>query len=181
MLQNYSRWGVLRVFFDDPNPKEGFTIRWISKEIGLSQPSVKLHLDELSKTGQYGYPLVMREKGRTYPTYWANRASEFFRFYKKIDMIFRIRESGLLDLLSSRCDPDCIILFGSASRGEDLMGSDIDIFVASEEKKLELGRHEKGLKRKISLHFSGNFSGLPDELKNNIINGIMLQGYLKVF
>ncbi|MFH1364695.1 MAG: nucleotidyltransferase domain-containing protein [Candidatus Aenigmatarchaeota archaeon] len=180
MIQNYSRWRVLQVFFDDPVPKEGFTIRWISRHIGLAPTSVKLHLDELSREDD-GYPLVTRSEGRSYATYRANRNNEAFRFYKKMDMIVRIRESGLLEFLSYKCSPSSVILFGSAARGEDVMGSDIDIFVESVEKHLDLKEYENKLKRPISLHFSESLNKFPKELRNNIINGIILEGYLKVF
>lgn len=181
MIQKYSAWRVLRVFFDDPAPREGFTIRWISKQVGLAPTSVKLHLDELSREREHGYPLVTRSRGISYPVYWPNRTSELFRFYKKIDMIFRLEESGLLELISEQCSPDAIILFGSAARGEDVKESDIDLFVASGERELHLKKYENILKRRISLHFSSNFSKFPEELRNNIINGTVLRGYLKVF
>ncbi|MBI2675713.1 MAG: nucleotidyltransferase domain-containing protein [Candidatus Aenigmarchaeota archaeon] len=181
MIQNYSVWLVLRPFFDDPNPKEGFTIRWVSREIGLSSTSVMLHLDKLSKEGEYGYPLVIRSKGRIYPTYWANRASNLFRFYKKMDIIFRLEESGFLRMLEERCSPDAIVLFGSAARGEDVAGSDVDILIVSQEKKLDMKKYESVLKRGISLHFCENFRKMPKELKNNIINGVILRGYIRVF
>jgi len=181
MIQNYSIWRVLSVFFDDPIPDDGFTIRWVSRHIGLAPTSVKLHLEELSKEGPEGYPLVQRSKGRSYPVYRANRNSELFRFYKKMDMLFRIRESGLVDFISDRCSPDSIILFGSASRGEDVLGSDVDIFVESKEKRIDLKRYEKALKRSINIHFSESLLKLPKELRNNIINGVRIDGYLKVF
>ena len=181
MIQRYSIWRVLQVFFDDPAPREGFTIRWISKQIGLAPTSVKLHLDELSREGGPGYPLVTKSKGISYPAYWPNRTSELFRFYKRMDMIFRLEESGVLEAISEKCSPDVIVLFGSAARGEDVKGSDIDFFVASGERKLELRKHEDVLKRKISLHFSSTLNKLPKELRNNIINGVVLRGYLKVF
>jgi predicted nucleotidyltransferase len=181
MIQNYTIWRILQVFFDDPNPREGFTIRWISKELNLAPTSVKLHLDRLSKETGYGYPLVVRSGGRSYPTYWANRESELFRFYRKMDVIFRVEESGLPDFLMDKCSSNAIILFGSASRGEDIKGSDIDIFIESREKELDLEKYENMLKRNISLLFSEKFGSLPKELRNNIINGIILRGYLKVF
>jgi predicted nucleotidyltransferase len=174
-------WSVLRVFFDDPDPREGFTVRWISRQIDLSPPSVKLHLDELSKPGSDGSALVTKMGGRIYPAYWPNRRNSTFRFFKKMDMLFRLEECGLLDFLESKCSPDAIVLFGSAAKGEDVMGSDIDLFVHSPEKSLELKRYESALKRKISLHFSPDLGKLPKELKNNVINGIILKGYLKVF
>ncbi len=181
MIQNYSRWKVLQVFFDDPNPKEGFTIRWISKHIDLASTSVKLHLDALSKEGKYGYPLVIRSKGVSYPTYWANSASELFRFYKKMDMLFRLEESKLLQFLSEKFHPRAVVLFGTASRGEDVRDSDVDIFLLAKEGKAELAKYEQFLKRKVELHFSDDINKVPKELRNNIINGTLLRGYLKVF
>ena len=47
--------------------------------------------------------------------------------------------------------------------------------------KGDLERFEKSLNRKISLHFSDNFNKLPKELRNNIINGVRLAGYLEAF
>ena len=169
------------MFFDDPNPREGFTIRWISNHIRLAQPSVKLHLDELSKNKWAGGPLVSKSRGRSYPVYFPNRENEVFRFYKKMDMLFRLEESGLLDLLAEKLSPDCIVLFGSAARGEDVKESDVDIFLIAKEEEIDLEKYETALKRKISLHFSPDFNKLPKELRNNIINGIMLRRYLKVF
>ena len=77
--------------------------------------------------------------------------------------------------------PDVIILFGSASKGEDIMESDIDLFLISRERELDILDFETKLKRNISLLFSENFGELSNELKNNIINGVILKGYLKVF
>ena len=74
-----------------------------------------------------------------------------------------------------------IILFGSASNGDDVEGSDIDVFIQAPEKKLNLLQYEKKLNREINLLFEENFSRLSKELKNNVINGIILKGYLKVF
>jgi len=53
--------------------------------------------------------------------------------------------------------------------------------VQAEEKKLNLAKYEKLLNRKITLFFEENFSRLSKELKNNILNGIVLKGYIKVF
>ena len=176
MIQNYSKWKVLRIFFDDPNPKEGFTIRWIAKQIKLAPTSVKLHLDALVGEG-----FVTKAEGRVYETYWPNREQQLFRFYKKIDMLVRLEESKLLEYIWDECTPKAVILFGSVIRGEDDQMSDIDLFVLAKERTLALEKYERGLKRKIQLHFSDNFQKLPKELKNNIVNGIIVRGYMKVF
>ena len=176
MIQNYSRWKVLRIFFDDPNPQEGFTIRWISKQIQLAPTSVKLHLDALVEEG-----FVIKSDGRSYETYWANRENPVFRFYKKIDIQMRLEESKVIEYVFEECNATVIILFGSAARGEDDRMSDLDIFVLAKEKIISLHTYEKQLKRKIQLHFSDHFQKLPKELRNNILNGIIMKGYLKVF
>lgn len=132
MIQKYGIWRVLRVFFDDPQARDGFTIRYISKKAGLATTSVRLHLEELCKEGQEGYPLVIKGKGISYPTYRANRESGLFRFYRRMDTLFRMEESGLLDKLWDELSPKAIVLFGSASRGEDVKESDVDIFILGE-------------------------------------------------
>ncbi|MCK5234432.1 MAG: nucleotidyltransferase domain-containing protein [Candidatus Aenigmarchaeota archaeon] len=179
MLQKYNRWNVLKVFFDNPNPKgAGFQLREIGRATDLAPTSVKKYLEDLLKED-----LIIKSKHRIhqYPVYWANRASEKFRSLKKMDMIFNIQNSGLIIYLQEKCMPDTIILFGSASRGEDLKDSDIDLFLLCKETKLNLEPYEQQLKRKINIFYCNNFGTLSEELKNNIINGVVLSGYLKVF
>lgn len=179
MLQNYNKWKVLRVFFENPMPKDaGFQLREISRITSLATTSVKLYLNELIKDG-----LVISTKHRifTYPVYWGNIDSVEFRFLKKIDTILTIRESGLIEHLEDQAMPDVIILFGSASKGEDLKESDIDLFLLCGERRIDLSFFENKIKKKISILFSENFGELSNELKNNILNGVILKGYLKVF
>jgi predicted nucleotidyltransferase len=151
-------------------------MRELSRNTNIAQPSVINHLKSLMKD-----KLVLKEKSGIYPSYKANRDFEQFKTYKKTDLINKLDESGLIDDIYSSCLPDVIILFGSASKGEDIEESDIDLFVLAPKKKLELSKYEKKLNRKISLFFEESFSKLNNELKNNIINGIILKGYLKVF
>jgi len=151
-------------------------MREISRRIKLAQPSTINHLKELVKED-----LIIKEKKGIYPTFRASRENEIFKIYKKNDLILKMKQSGLLDYIYDSCIPNSIILFGSASKGEDTEESDIDLFIQSSEKKLNLDKYEKIFNRKISLFFEENFSRLHNELKNNIINGIILKGYLKVF
>jgi len=178
MLQNYNKYKVLKIFFDDPSPKGiGFQLREISRKVKIAPTSVKKYLNELEKEG-----FIIKTKHRIYgyPIYHANRDEEF-KFYKKIDMLISIRTNGVLDYLYKECMPDVIILFGSATRGEDLRDSDVDLFLLCKERKLDLKDFENKLKRKINIFFAEDFNSLSDELKNNILNGIVIKGYLKVF
>ena len=177
MLAKDNRSKVLKIFFDDPLPK-GFQLREISRNISLAPKSVKKYLDELEKAN-----LIVKEKHRIhkYPIYHANRDNEYFKFLKKLDIIKEIKESGLLDFLEENCLPNVISLFGSASKGEDIKDSDIDLFLMCKEMKLDLKKFEAKLSRGINIFFSNNFNKLSQELKNNILNGVILKGYLKVF
>jgi len=179
MLQKYNRWKVLAVFFDNPRPEgSGFQLREISRITGIAPPSVKKYLDEFVDEKLI---IAMSHRVQGYPIYWANRENERFRLFKKMNTILSIHDSGLLNYLNDECTPGAVILFGSASRGEDLLESDIDLFLLCSETKLNLGRYEKALKRKINLLFSKDIKSLSSELKNNILNGVILSGYLTVF
>ena len=179
MLQKDNRYKLLRVFFDDPLPKGiGFQLRELSRKVNVAPPSVKNYLKEFEKEG-----LIIKVKHRihNYPVYYANRDNENFKFLKKLDTVMKIKESGLIEYLSENCMPDAIMLFGSCANGEDLKDSDVDLFVLSKEEKLSMGKFEKNLGKKINFLFSDSFDKLSKELRNNIINGIMLKGYLKAF
>ena len=178
MLKKDNIYRVLEVFFDDPLPiGSGFQLREISRKINLAPKSVKLYLVELEREN-----LIIKKEHRIhkYPVYYANRDEDYFKFLKRMDIIKLIKESGLLDYLYEKCMPDVIILFGSASKGEDIKGSDIDIYLQSNRKKLDLGKYEKELKRNINIFFERGFEKLSEELKKNIINGDKLKGYLNI-
>ena len=151
-------------------------MRELSRIVKIAQPSVINHLKALVKEN-----LVIKEKKGIYPTFRANREDETFKIYKKMDLLLRLKQTGLLDSIQDSCMPNVIILFGSAAKGEDIEESDLDIFVQSPQKKLALEKYEKLLNRKTALFFEENFSKLSKELKNNILNGIILRGYIKIF
>lgn len=174
MIEKYSRYRILQEFFDFP--RKDFQMRELSRNTKLAQPSVMNHLKTLTKE-----ELIIREKKGIYPTYRANRENELFRIYKKVDLILKMQKIGLISEIYDLCIPHSIILFGSASKGEDIEESDIDLFIHSPRKKINLKKYEKLLTRNISLFFEEDFSKLNNELKNNILNGIILKGYLKVF
>ena len=75
-----------------------------------------------------------------------------------------------------------IILFGSFSRGEDIEESDIDIYIETHsKKKISLKKFESSLNRNIQLFKHKSIHQIRNkDLANNIINGIVLSGYLEV-
>jgi predicted nucleotidyltransferase len=141
----------------------------------LGMPSVKNHVEKLERQG-----FIKREKKGVYGSY-VSTMSEKFKIYKRNDILLRLYESGFVNFLTDNFVPDAVVLFGSASRGEDVESSDIDLLVIAKEKEVDLKAFEDKLRRKIVLHFEKNVSNIPKELLNNIINGIVIYGYLKVF
>lgn len=179
MWKKYNKYRVLKPFFDNPHPKGiGFQLRELSRILKLAPKSVSIYLKDLEKDG-----MVLKAKHRIhgYPVYYANTENEFFKLYKRMDMVASIHESGLIDYLEDKIMPESIILFGSAARGEDNAESDLDIFIEAKENDIDIEKFERILKRRINLLFSQKFKALSNELKNNIINGIKLGGYLKAY
>jgi len=138
-------------------------------------PSVRNHVKKLEKEG-----FVKREKTGVYESYIASK-NELFKVYKRNDILLRLQESGLVSFLADRFVPDAMVLFGSASRGEDVEESDIDLLVMAKEKSVDVRKFQNTLKRRIALHLEQKVSDIPRDFLNNIINGIVVYGYLEVF
>jgi predicted nucleotidyltransferase len=177
MWDNLAKYRVLKVFFDDPLTQD-FQLREISRKAKLAPLSVKRYLLELEKE-----KLIVRREHRAnnYPVYAANRDEDVFKRAKKLDNVRRLYQCGLVDHLDSLTLPNCIVLFGSQVRGEDTAESDIDLFLESEEALPELEKYERILNRKISLHYLEDFGKLQEGLKSNILNGIVLKGYINPY
>jgi len=174
MLSDYNKWNVLTVFFNDPLKE--FGLRELSRKAKLAPKSVNNYLKELIKK-----ELVILRREDKRPFYKANRDNKEFIFYKKTNNQLILQSTGLIDYIYDQCLPDVIILFGSFSKGEDIKTSDVDIYIQCNEKHIKLDKYEKIIERKINLFFSPSFNKLSNELKNNLLNGIIAKGFLKVF
>lgn len=174
MLGNYNKYKALKVFFY--NSTDSLRLREISRMAGISPPSVMQYLKEFEEKG-----LIRKYIKRKVPFYQANRDSEDFREYSRISIIFEIHNSGLIDYLWEKLAPDAIVLYGSCAKGECTEESDIDIFIVGNEHKIDLVQYEKKIGRKVHLLFGSSPKNISRELINNLINGIVLKGYLKVF
>lgn len=106
-----------------------------------------------------------------------NRDSQKILQLKRIENLKSIYSSGLLEFLEDNLPGATIILFGSYSRGEDTITSDIDVaIIGRSEKSLELKSFENTLERRINLNFYISFDKINKELKENLCNGIVLAG-----
>jgi len=176
MLQISSIQQTAEIFFLNPSKKQ--YLMDISRSISLAHTSVKKNLDQLLKLGLINESIEKRGK-RKFPFYRANLENKTFREYKMIYNLSSLLDSGIINYIEETLMPKSIVLFGSYRRGEDIETSDIDIFVECNADKLDLVLFEKKLDRKIQLHFREKFESYTTELKNNIINGIVLRGFLE--
>ncbi len=176
MLQKSSMLRTAEIFFVNPTKKK--YLMDISRNIGLAHTSVKKNLDKLVKLGLV-IESVEKKGARKFPLYQANIDNRLFKERKMIYNLSSLLESGAIRFIEEKLMPKSIIVFGSYQRGEDTENSDIDIFVECKEEELNLNKFEKKLDRNIQLHFKENFALYPKELKNNIINGTVLSGFLE--
>jgi predicted nucleotidyltransferase len=176
MLQKSNVTKTVEVFFIHPHKR--YYLTGMSRSIGLAHTSVKRNLDKLIRQGLI-VALIEKRGKRNFPFYVANSDSKIFRRHKAIYNLSSIIDSGIIEFIEEKLSPKSIVLFGSYQRGEDAEESDIDLFVECGKEELNLAAFEKKLKRKIQLHFKENFVLYPKELKNSIINGIALSGFLE--
>ena len=172
---------IISLFIEDPNKE--FHVREVAKIAHLSPTTASKYLSMLCKEG-----LLESRKMSNHIMYHAAYSSEGYKRIKRSHNLNVLHDSGLINHLVDKLnEPEAIVLFGSFLRGEDIPSSDIDLFVVGHAKKdLDLGRFEARLKRKVQLfiHPRKDISLMKrknKELLNNIINGLVVYGYLEVF
>ena len=164
---------ILELFIEFP--AKDFSVRGLARNLKLSHATVLKYIVDLEKLS-----LIKKKEATLYPTYFANTESQKYKFYKRNGLVFKINESGLIEYLQKETLPSTVILFGSGAKATFTEKSDIDIFVEANETKLDLTKYEKKLNRKINLLFEQNINNLSKELRNNIINGVVLYGFIKI-
>jgi len=161
------------LFIEKPN--KDFSARGIARILKLNHATVLKYLKNLLEL-----ELIKKKEETLYPTYYANTENADYRFYKKNYIISKIKESGLIDFIQEQTLASSIILFGSCAKGVFTEKSDIDIFIESKEKELNIKKYEKKIGKKINLLFEPDINNLSKELRNNIINGRILYGSIKI-
>jgi len=164
---------ILELFIEFPT--KDFSARGIARQLKLSHATILKYIAYLEKLR-----FIKKKESTLYPTYFANTESQKYKFYKRNWLVFKINKSGLIDYIQKETLPSSIVLFGSGAKATITEKSDIDIFVEANETKLNLSKYEKKLHRKINLLFEQNINNLSKELRNNIINGVILYGFIKI-
>lgn len=155
---------------------EKLSQREISKILKVSPTAVAKSLDKLKN-----HNLIKIEKLKTINFISLNRDEPKAIELKRVENLKNIYLSNLLDYLEVELAGGTIILFGSYSRGEDTDTSDIDIAVIGrKDKLLKLEEYEKNLNRKININFYNSWNEIHNNLRDNILNGIILQGSVEL-
>ncbi len=159
-------------------PTEKLRARALERRLKLPFPSVLRYLKELVSED-----FLLAEVIGGVKFYTANRTSRRFLLEKRLYNVKILFECGLVDFLIDEYSNPTIVLFGSYSKGEDVENSDIDIYVETRSRRiLSLKKFEQKLHRSIQLFKYVSFAEIKNQmLKNSIINGIVLNGYLEVF
>ena len=142
---------IENLFFE--NPSREFYLREISKLIKIPKTTVQRKLIDLKNK-----ELINKLKTKPYPRYRANTDNFYYKYYKKNRIIENLYKSNLIEFLIKETNPSTIILFGSCAKGEYDAKSDIDLFLASNEFKLDLKDHEEKLRHKINIVFKQNIN-----------------------
>jgi len=164
---------VMKLFFE--NPEKKFHIREIARIVKISSGGAFNIIKKLKKTG-----LLSSEKKGVIENVSASKTEKFIQL-KRCYNLYSIFSSGLVQFLRDKYEePEAIILFGSYGKGEDISESDIDIAIITKKHiKIDLKKFDDLLKRKINT-YEIQISECKKEFINNLVNGIILYGYLKV-
>lgn len=152
--------------------------RGVAKILGVSPTAISKAIKGLEKE-----ELIKVEKSQTMNlvSVELNRDSPKAIALKRVENLKQIYESGLLEYLEEYLRGCTLILFGSYSMGEDTELSDIDIAViGSKEKEIDLVKFDKILERTVFLHYYDGLSAISKNLRQNILNGITLQGVVEL-
>ena len=118
------------------------------------------------------------EKKKHITEIFANLENPRFINKKRIFNLNQLYESGLVDFLIKECSPSMISVTGSYSKGEDIEKSDIDlVIITDKEKSMDLTNFEKRLSKRIHLIIT-NYKKMSEEFYINLINGLILYGYV---
>ena len=163
-----------------------FNARALAKALDVSQVAISKSLPLLEKK-----QLIILDKNKESKRFSIelNKDNILVLGLKRADNLKLLYESKLPEFLKEKFPGCTITLFGSYSRGEDVNinnekshNSDIDIaIIGIKEKFIDLERFERCLEKKIILNFYDSFKDIHKNLKENILNGILLSGGIELW
>lgn len=152
--------------------------RQIANFLDVSQPAIMKAIPNLEKEK---FIIVDKNKETKRWSIKLNSENHKVMQLKRVDNLKQIYESELALFLEKEFAGGTIILFGSFSRGDDTINSDIDIaIIGRKEKTVDLEHFEKILERVIRINFYSSFKDIHKNLKENLFNGIVLAGGIEL-
>ena len=167
----------------------------------FNYPHRSFHIRELTKTSSCSttaivdganilenYKIIKIEENNITKNIKADLDSDAYYHYKLIFNLYRLMRYSIVDNLKDYFNnPECIVVFGSFAKGEDVENSDIDILIISSSEKPKsknfddfINIFRKEFNRDINIIVLKSLEKAVDSFKNSISNGIVLHGYLKV-
>lgn len=155
---------LLAPFFEDVYKQ--ISVREYGRKVKFSPPTASLTLARLKKEG-----LLISSKQGIYLWYQANREQFLFQGLSRLYWQQRLFE--LTEKLHPQTLYKKIILFGSLSKAENTLDSDIDLYIDINKKYLKVAILEQKLHRKVQLHFKESL--INQNLKKNIDLGVRIR------
>jgi len=154
----------LKPFFEDCY--RDISVRQYASMTDISPPTASKTLKELEKEN-----LLISENKGIYIYFRANR--ENFVFKQLIRIYWYQLLSHLTEEIYELIAYKRIILFGSLTKAENTLKSDLDLYLESESREINTLNIEKKLKRKVQLHFINSMKN--ENLKKNIEQGVIIR------
>ncbi len=152
-------------------------LRALAREVGLHPSTVKKFVLELEREGI----LYLTKDEKLLISFADTKNAKLTKTYL---LQMQLLQTTLLSDLNDIFFEPTIILFGSCAKGEMTKESDIDIcIICDEPKEFSVTKYEAFLGREIQLftYTKNDFRKLSKELRNNVLNGIVLQGFIEVY
>ncbi len=158
----------LMVFFEDCYRE--INVREYAKIKKISPPTASKLLSYY-----YSEKFLMKRKYKNLLLFSANNQNKHFIDLSRIYWSERMKE--LIEFIEKRLISLTIILFGSLSKAEVKLDSDIDLAIFAHKKELNIESFERKFKRKIRIFWFKSVKDIKSkELANNIVNGYVLKG-----
>jgi predicted nucleotidyltransferase len=160
---------------------KSFNARGLAKPLDRTQAGIIKAIPELEKSGLVK---VKKDKDSGRWSIELNRDNPRTIELKRVENLRTIYASGLVEFLDYSFPGTTIMLFGSYSRGDDVWSddperhkSDIDIvIIGTKGKEIDLIKFNKALGKEVIINFYPSFGDIHKNLKDNILNGILLSG-----
>jgi predicted nucleotidyltransferase len=150
----------------------------ILKKIDMTRAAANKWLNKYQKEGLLK---KVKEKGK-FPYFTVGSNNPEYQSKKRLYMLTKLYQSGMIKDLIKLGKAKTIILFGSIAKGDWYKNSDIDIFIYGTSKGFEKIKYELELQRDIELHIFDTIKEIKkvkNGLINNVINGYVIKGSIQ--